>query len=175
MACRLGSSSKRPRQAHEEDASDSSPPPRIYVNADAERSAPYVQNRRIMQERGIGMKDFLENTVIAFGWQRFIRSPKYEGDRSLTHEFYTNYAGHPGDTVYLHGRQIPFSAAAINRHYRLPDIPDSPYQRLLQQGIDTDRLTICLTGQRQELGPAWRYIRRELLKSPSQHFTLFHI
>ena len=75
--------------------------------------------------------------------------------------------------MYLRGQQIPFSPEAINRLYRLPDIPNDPYQRLLQRGIDTGHLILCLTGERQELGPAWRHLKREVLTAQAKVWYYF--
>ena len=106
-------------------------------------------------------------------WQRFIQAPQHDGDRELTHEFYINLAANRGDLVYLRGQQIDISVAAINRHYQLPDYPEDPYLRLLQDGIDRDHLTFTLTGERHDLAPDWRRIDREKLTPATKVWYYF--
>ena len=104
----------------------------------------------IVHERGLTPEDCLYDRVVDLRWQRFIKPPgtRQGGDRELTHEFYTNLAAIPGNSIYLRGHQIPISPADLNQHLGLPSYPEDSFRQLLQTGVDLDDLTITLTGVR---------------------------
>ena len=90
----------------------------------------------------------------------------------MVREFYTNYDNSTPETVFVRGRQIELTSAAINQIYQLGD-DDDDYTEF-GEGLDEDQLdellrTVCgLDAEWQKASRGSMAVPRQCLKSEAK-------
>ena len=119
------------------DSSVSQPPPekeeiKKFLSPRAQqRFEQCMKERALYMERGFvykrgrprGYPSFIHSVISAHKWHAFCQSQP-AAPVQLVREFYANYDDTDPDTVFVRGRVVPFTSAAINSIYDLPDVED---------------------------------------------------
>lgn len=94
-------------------------------------------------------------------WTTFGEQPQTKSIDSIVTEFYANLPDARNGKVMVRGKEVPCSAAAINRHYSTPNIPlgQDEYVRWLEGSKNMDDILRVVANP----GTQWSYTRRHRL------------
>ena len=136
---------KSTKRARTSRASSSQPPPepvpadQHFVSPEAASRHATLCARPFHSERGFTVSSRdpigqdINKALTNRGWTKFGAHPKQEPIPSIVAEFYANLPEARNEKVLVRGREVPRSAAVINRFYETPNIPvnQNSYERFL--------------------------------------------
>ena len=78
-------------------------------------------------------------------WKELVKHPE-AAVVPLVREFYANMKEHRNFRVFVRGKIVPFDRTTINRYYKLSNIVNDEYERMLEGSINWDTIkdALCL-------------------------------
>lgn len=103
-----------------------------------------VVKKGAIQERGLYVSmDSVSQQVKRRKWEELVKHPE-AAVVPLVREFYANMKEHRNFRVFVRGKMVPFDRTTINRYYKLSNIENDAYERMLEGSINWDTIKDAL-------------------------------